>query len=226
MAAVAVKAPTYSTVPRLWPGGTVVCIASGPSLTTEDVNYCRGRASGVIVVNDNYRLAPWADALIASDLRWWHWHHGAKSFKGLRYATSRHVATAADKHGWREIHILRNAGRDGLELQPDGLRHGMNTGYRAVNLAVHFGAARILLLGYDMQRPEHDADGSVLTEKQRKEHWFGEHPNRSRSEYKVFRKSFDTMVQPLKAIGVEVINCTPHSALECFPKQPLQEALP
>src|SRR5690606_8383467 len=31
-------------VPRRWPNSTVVCLASGPSLTPEDVAFCRGKA--------------------------------------------------------------------------------------------------------------------------------------------------------------------------------------
>lgn len=49
---------------------TIVCVASGESLTRADVNYCRGKAR-VLAINDNYRIAPWADWLYACDGRWW-----------------------------------------------------------------------------------------------------------------------------------------------------------
>jgi hypothetical protein len=208
----------YATVPRLWPGGTVVCMASGPSLTAEDAEYVRGKVDGVIAVNTTYQMAPWADALVASDVRWWAWHKGAKGFAGLKYATSRHVK-------WPGVQVLRNTGRDGLEREPNGLRHGLNSGYRAINLAVHFGAARILLLGYDMRRQETDAAGRPLPSRQQKEHWHGDHPVPSRSSYKVFRACFETLVDPLREIGVEVINCTPGSALETFPQRDLRDVL-
>jgi hypothetical protein len=214
----------YATVPRLWPGGTVVCMASGPSLTKEDAEYCRGLADGVIVVNTTYQMAPWADVLIASDLRWWEWHKGAQSFKGRKYATSRQVGRLAHKRGWN-VEILRNLGRDGLALEPDSLMHGLNTGYRAINLAVHFGASRILLLGYDMHRHDTGQDGKRLPSRDCREHWHGDHPVPSRSVYKVFRKCFLSMVDPLRQLGVEVINCTPGSALECFPRADLRETL-
>ncbi len=199
-----------ATVPKLWPGGMVVCMASGPSLTQDDADYCRGKADGVIVVNTTYKRAPWADALIASDVRWWQWHKGAHDFAGLKYATSKHVK-------WSGVQILRNTGPKGLELDPTGLRHGLNSGYRAINLAVHFGAARILLLGYDMRRG---------VDAKRLEHWHGDHPVPSRSQYPTFIKYFHSIVEPLKAQGVEVLNCTPGSALECFPLVDLRTALP
>jgi hypothetical protein len=192
-----------TTVPKLWPNGVIVCMASGPSLTQDDADYCRGKADGVIVVNTTYKMAPWADALIASDVRWWQWHKGAPEFKGLKYATSKHVK-------WSGVQILRNTGSKGLELDPSGLKHGINTGYRAVNLAFHFGAKRIILLGYDMKR----GDGP-----KRLEHWHGDHPVPSRSQYPTF------IMDPLKEHGVEVVNCTPGSALECFPMADLRDAL-
>ena len=49
-------------IPRDWVGDPAVVIASGPSLTQDYVDYCRGRA-WVVVVNDNSRRAPWADVL-------------------------------------------------------------------------------------------------------------------------------------------------------------------
>ena len=37
-------------VPRLWPGSTIVCIGTGPSLVVEDVQACRGHK--VIAIKD------------------------------------------------------------------------------------------------------------------------------------------------------------------------------
>jgi len=58
------------------PVTTFVVVASGPSLTREDVEYCRDKAK-VIVVNDCYRLAPWADICYASDYDWYRLHINA-----------------------------------------------------------------------------------------------------------------------------------------------------
>lgn len=200
---------TASLVLRLWPGETVVCIASGPSLTKEDVDYVRGKAR-VIVVNSSYLLAPWADVLYACDAQWWRWNPTAKDFAGLKYAL-----TLDSRHYCPGVKVLENKGAEGLELKPTGIKHGRNGGYQAMNLAVHFGASRILLLGYDMQPGPN-----------REEHWHGDHPNRHRSPYDVFRRMYPTIVEPLKAAGVEVVNCTRRTALTCFPQAPIDVALP
>lgn len=194
-----------AVVPRLAEGRTVVCLGTGPSLTQADVDRCRGQI--VICVNDAYRLAPWADCLMASDAAWWKVHKGVPSFTGLKYSLEPHAAKWAT--------VLRNTGTLGIETDPTALRTGRNSGYAALNLAVHLGAPRILLLGYDM-RYQHG-----------KTHFFGDHPAPlgNRSEFPKFIEAFMSTVKPLQALGVSMINCTPVSALACFPKMLLAEAL-
>lgn len=192
------------TVPRLCPGGTVVCLGTGPSLTQADVDAVRGKAT-VIAVNDAFRLAPWAEVLYACDAKWfyWNWLKGARDFAGLKFA----LDVAAKKYFG--VTVLKKTGETGLELDPSGLRAGRNSGFQAIGLAVHLGAARILLLGYDMHG----------------DHFFGQHPDSSKPPFVICLQRFATLVEPLKAAGVEIINCTPNSALTCFPMQPLREAL-
>ncbi len=196
------------TVPRLWPGETVVCIGGGPSLTVSDVELVRGHAR-VIAVNDAYRLAPWADVLYAADAKWWKWHSVVLDCAGAKYSIeSRETVT------WPDVQTLRNTGWTGLELVPTGLRAGHNSGYQAINLAVHLGAKRILLLGYDMTL------GTAG-----ESHWFGEHPDGLISPYPQMRAAFDTLVEPLTALGVEVLNCSRRTALTAFPCVALEDAL-
>lgn len=192
-------------VPKLWPGETVVCMATGPSLTPDDAASVRGTAR-VIVVNDAYRLAPWADCLYAADGKWWRWHHGVPDFAGMKYSIRQQASQDAHKRG---VVVLQNAGKRGLSLDPSSLSTGHNSGYQAINLAVHFGARRVLLLGYDMR-------GS---------HFFGAHPDNTKPPFALAIPAFSSLVAPLKAIGVDVINCTPNSALKCFPTVRLRDAL-
>jgi hypothetical protein len=202
-------AAASASVPRLWPASTIVCIGGGPSLTPDDVTLCRNRAR-VIAINDAYRLAPWADVLYAADSKWWRYHKGVPSFHGLKFSLQ------PDASQWPGVVVLRNTGCDGLERDPSGLKTGLNSGYQAVNLAVHLGAARILLLGYDMQA----IHGT-------KTHWFGEHPPAIRcgSPYAGFQAKFPLLVKPLADLGVEVVNCSRETALTCFPRLPIDHAL-
>lgn len=197
-----------TTVEKIWPGETCVCIGSGPSLAPEDVELVRGRCP-VIAINDAYKLAPWADVLYACDQKWWTWHQGVPSFTGPKYAVQ-----SSNPVTWPDVQVLQNTGPLGLELEPTGLRTGFNSGFQAINLAVHLGAARIVLLGYDMK-----VGANGLT------HFFGDHPDRQPSPYAAMLEAFPSIVQPLAALGVAVINCTPGSALKCFPMASLQDEL-
>lgn len=191
-------------VPRLWPGATIAILANGPSLTRADVDAVAGLRT--IAIKDAIRLKPDADVLYACDAKWWKHYEKTLTFAGPRYALDPKAAPWAT--------VLKNTGEVGLELNPSGLRTGKNSGFQAVNLAVHLGAARILLLGYDM-RP---VSG--------KHYWFGTHPYHTvENPYLHFRELFRTIVAPLKAAGVEVVNVTPGSALDAFPRVPLAQAL-
>lgn len=199
------------TVPKLWPGETFVCIATGPSLTPEDVSYVQGRGR-VIAINDSIRLAPWADVMYACDEMIWKVHYKRyrremEAFTGLRYALQKPAAR------FPGVQVLKATGDTGLELDPRGLKTGRNSGYQAINLAVHLGAKRIVLLGYDMSLGPKG-----------KQHWFDD--PRPRSMLTKFRLHFPTIAKPLKEVGVEVLNCSRRSALTCFPKVSLEHALP
>lgn len=210
-------APVFATVPRLLPGGgTVLVLGSGPSLSKSDVDLARSRVDGVIAVNDAYKFAPWATALYAADGQWWNWHHGAAEhvIGKIHYPAFTGQFKYCLKHtNWQGVQVLRKGPETGLTLDRTQVALGRNSVYQAINVAVHFGATRILLLGVDMQ----GQPGS---------HFFGRHPNNSGPPFNVCLERFATLVKPLKAAGVEVINCTRSTALKCFPCVTLEDALP
>lgn len=165
-------------------------------------------------MKDSYRLAPWADVLYACDAKWWRHHRGVTGFEGLKYALEpSQNSVSPDFLEWPDVTVLKNSGTIGLETDPRSLRTGWNSGYQAINLAVHLGARRIVLLGYDMQP---GINGY---------HFFGPHPWQVDIPFGLFLKQFETLVEPLKAAGVEIVNATRKTALACFPRQPLEAVL-
>ena len=197
----------WSSIPRLFDGETVACIASGQSLTREDCERCRELR--VIVVNDAYRLAPWADVLYAADGPWWDHKRGVPEFDGIKVTCT---VEAAKRWGLKHVAVRNTQGGlpyRGVSLDPSFLVSGGNSGFQAFNLAVLFGAKRIVLLGYDM----------------RGTHFFGEHPSplRKTQSFEKWIARFSTVPAMLK--GVEVINCTRETALKCFPMARLEEVL-
>ena len=190
--------------------GTVVVIGGGPSLTPEQVEMCRGRAR-VVAVKEAAQLAPWADAMYFCDEHWFRKHENeVKNFKGMK-ATLAHPALLAEVPG---LVSYRNDGELGLCEAPDGLRHGHNSGYQAINFAFHLKARLIVLLGMDMNKK----DGRM--------HWFDRKVCQPIEMYQsVMLPCFKTLIEPLAAHGVRVVNATPGSAIDCFPKMALEEAL-
>ena len=112
--------------------------------------------------------------------------------------------------------MLEHKGDPGLSSDPTLLHTGGNSGYQAVNLAVLLGAKRILLLGYDMK---HGPNGE--------KHWHEDHSanNPPPAQLADWVKIYATMLPDLEKAGVVVVNCTPESALDCFPKAKLEEVL-
>ncbi len=205
--------PNHVTVSRLWAGETAVILGGGPSLTPEDVQYCRGKAR-VIAIKEAHELAPWADAMFACDEKWFRYHKGLPSFPGLKFGLEPDPLYLKQYEAWPDVQLLRNTGMEGLELDPSGLKTGQNSGYQAINLAVHLGVSRIVLLGFDMWRDEHG-----------RQNWFERPGLHLDSPYPVFLHFFSTIAAPLKAAGVEVINCSRRSLLRVFPMRPLEEVL-
>ena len=114
----------------------------------------------------------------------------------------------ADKHGLNWIQGYHNPG---LSDNPDFIHYNSNSGAQAINLAVLWGAKRLLLVGFDMK-----------TDKG-KRHWFGDHPGHlhKASDYADWLRKYEVIARDLKKMGVECINCSMNSALECFEKRPL-----
>lgn len=93
---------------------------------------------------------------------------------------------------------------------------GGNGGFHALNLAIQFGARRIVLVGYDMRVD-------------RGTHWHGDHPkgmnNPAASNTARWRQVLDAQAPLLASMGVSVINASPVSALEAYPKMTFEAAL-
>lgn len=246
------KADRFSTVLRKWEGQTVVLIAGGASVTPEQVEFVRqhhydrpltdhleyGGPNGTVrtvVVNDAYLLAPWADVLYAADSRWWDWHAKGiakpklnltadqvrerfEAFQGERCSIQYSGSNIKDDR----VHLLKNMTFPlpdhslGLSLDPERLVTGRNSGFQAINLIVLAGAKRILLLGIDGRLNEKDES-----------HFHGGHP--SPTPWSLFfeqmRKTFAAAETPLKEAGVEVLNCSPGTAIDHFRKISLERAL-
>lgn len=100
--------------------------------------------------------------------------------------------------------------RFGLELYSC---RGSNSGLRAIRLAEHFGASSILLVGFDM----HASGGA---------HWHEPHGGKLRNPVaSVMADWVREITREVHRFKASIINCTPGSALRCFPYLPFEDAI-
>ena len=185
---------------------SVVCIASGPSLTADDVELVRhwrmaepesGEKRGVIVVNTTFLLAPWADALFAMDRTWWNRYHAEvdEKFIGQRFSNNAHIA----RYKTTCVPIMSYG----------------NSGAAAIALAAHMNTKKIIMLGYDCKYAE---DG--------KRHWHGDHPvglgNAGRIH--LWGIKFQRLANDISK-EITVLNASRDTDLTCFPRVRLEDAL-
>ena len=175
-----------------------------------DLTLLRKREWCVMVVNNTHELIPNAQAMYACDLQWWERYESAtRAFRGSKWTSDKQAARRYALH-----HINRSSG-NGLCTERNCIYSGGNGGYQAINLVYHLGAKKIVLLGFDMHRNEGG-------------HWHGEHEgmiSAPDSHVRGWVPAFDALAHDLRALGVSVVNATPGSALQCFPRSELRDCL-
>lgn len=183
-----------------WSGRTVVCIASGPSLTEEDCETVRASGHPTLVTNTTFRLCPWADVLFGFDSVWWRKHPEAMEFKGRKISASS---------------IARNLGIESVFSSPWFRAHG-NSGACVISLALAGRAAKVVLIGFDCSI---SPDGRA--------HWHGDHPEGLSNchSIKAWPKRFEQVAKDAKKANVPVLNASRRTALNCFERVDLQSAL-
>lgn len=208
--------PGYVSPRPDWPTVPAVVIASGPSLSDEQLEHVeRVREVGachVITVNNTCQRAPWADVHYFGDYLCA--KHYVPQFKpprgGCRGEWWTISRPASERYGMRWAFPVNRPG-----FGVDAVHMNANSGAQAINLALVFGARKVLLLGFDMRRI------------QGLDHWFGQHPKPL-----IDTQLYDDWIRRLRiaapdavAMGADVVNVTPDSALDCFRRGDLREEL-
>lgn len=134
----------------------------------------------VVAVSDAFRLAHWADAMCSTDGDWWRENPDHKNFQGLKFSVKERAP----------------------DIKSLGKPTNHNSGLLGIRTALHLGARKIILLGFDMSGT----------------HYFGKHKpplNNTRPEtFEIFKRHFAQYDYQ----GAEILNANLNSSLECFPK--------
>lgn len=110
---------------------TIVCIASGPSLTAEDCDAVKRSGIDAVAVNSSWKIARFAKYIYAGDSRWWNENIADIDVPAERWTC---LENSAQQH---KINLHR------------GFRGVENSGLRAIQFAISKGADKVILLGYD-----------------------------------------------------------------------------
>lgn len=196
-------APPPWSVPREWPNERCFILCSGPSLASQlpIIPKLQGRfiavKHGVLARHD-------ADVLFLSGER-----DPSMSLGILPHFTGQHIIVRSRPNAAfpPETHwVTRTKDHTALCDLPDHVA-GLDSGTSAINIAYHFGATEIILLGYDMSGGH-----------------FCPHPlqNPSNSHHLRHMAVLPLMAEDAKRKGIRIVNCSPASKVECFEKQPLE----
>lgn len=223
-------------VPKIWENGQCIILGGGSSIPSQfDVpqKVIDGVFAGqnspaayspymsvlhdkhVIAVNMAFKIGDWIDCVFFGDSNFINIANNRSDlfeFKGLRVSCADKIEDYA--------HVIKILGRDrskklGISTNPSLVSWNYNSGAAAINLAVHFGVKKIILLGFDMNLDSNN-----------NQHWhkvYDHSLDKIPELMKYHLSGFPMIARDLRTLGVEVINCSPNSAIECFPKMSIKE---
>jgi len=228
------------TIPKIWDGGDVWIIGGGPSVTeqfdipVEVVKSVTDRTSPpsvyspymkgihdkhVIGVNVAFMIGDWIDMVFYGDTGFYlRYVNELSKFPGVKVTCEPHQ----NKQKWIKYVDKDKEHPRGLSQHPNKVSWNGNSGSAAINLAVHLGAKRIILLGFDMKLSKEDY-----------QHWHDiylrgkivEERRRMGLPFDKFLRRFKYIAEDAKKIGVEIINACPDSAIIEFRKTTVKELL-
>ncbi len=197
---------TFWRAEEIWKGQACYIIGGGPSLLTQDLRLLDGQ--NVIVINSSYQAFPAAQFLIFSDMRWWCHHLRLKPLQDFK---GKIIATSNSASGQQLLKMKRKSS-PGLATERDSVMVKNTTLTGAINLAVHLGVAKIVLLGIDQKT----TDGK---------HWHhASHPwNPTANCWARQQMDMPKIAEDLKALNIPCVNASPGSALALWPIVSLED---
>jgi len=224
-------------VPKVWEGGECWIIGGGPSVTKQfnipgDIVqrvlskelppsayslYLKPiHDKHVIGVNAAFLIGDWIDMVFFGDKGWFLMNRvQLAKFPGMKVTC--HPKFASNEFASERIKYLQRDKDHGKGISPNKGKvcWNGNSGAAAISVAVNAGAKRIILLGFDMKLGDND-----------KQHWHGLYgtANRRKVEPKSLPFSrhlhgFPIIARDAKERGVEIINASPDSAIDVFPRR-------
>lgn len=230
-------------VPKLWQGGECWIIGGGPSIPYEfgvpqevidKVQSGEAPISAyspyfepihtrhVIGVNAAFLLGPWVDIVFFGD--------GGFYLRNRREmeAFPNIIVTCDSKHRNKYGYGVKYMPKDrshptGITNRRGHVSWNLNSGLASFSLAYHLGVKRIYLLGFDMRLSD-----------DYKQHWHRHYKrgemdlstfSKKRFPFQRHKKGFPQVKQDARRLNLEIINVSPNSTVEQFPKVRLKDVI-
>jgi len=192
---------------------TAIIIGTGPSLTTEQIAIAKKAQADkkALLFGVNMAFEFGLNVHLACNREFYD-HYGT-DYPGYKWTWDEDCA--------REHKINHVFGKwaPGLSKDPRYIHYHHGSGPQIINVALHYGMTTMLLIGYDMRFPGKVNNRQYVDRR----HYFGEYPPHLQhwprtgpnGELEGLIKEMET-IKP-EDYGIRIINCTPGSAMTCFP---------
>ena len=192
-----------------------VVIGTGPSLTQEQID----KVSHLRKFGVNRAFEFGVDVLVGCNIAFWdHYWPQIKDLPCDKWTTRPELDGKYDG-----LNYIREEWIDGLSTDKDYIAAHHGSGPQAVNIAYHYGCEKIILIGWDM-RFNGKVNRRTFTGKR---HYFGE-DDLTKNHWPMTGPGGECegLIREMETIhpedyGIEIINCTPGSAMRCFPMDDL-----
>jgi len=214
-----------------WKDRTCFLIGGGPSLVDFDFRKIENQLS--IGINKSFIKFP-TTVNYAMDVRFYdlitfpendklkNLHQQWLDYRGIKVFLKHSSKTRYDP----SVYFVPKFPTNALSLDlKKGIWGGNNSGFGSLMLACALGAKRVGLLGFDLKvkEPKDSKENKIET------HWHSGYGNEKKETYQKkldkFKECFTSYASAIAEQGISVVNLNLDSALNCFPKDTLDNFL-
>lgn len=188
----------------------IYLVGGGTSLQNFPIESLQGVDGKIFAINDGFLKIPWVDGVVSADSRWIQ-----KRLPELRNWNGTPYLVCDPRPEIQHVVWYSLTRGLGYTDNANSVQVFGTSGFAAVVIATKLGFKEINLLGFDY----------FVGEK----HWYENllpwKTGAVDEDYHIWAKGFDSLVEPLRQRGVQVINWSLGSRITAFPKRPLKELL-